>query len=300
MTQLAPARTTRRAGRFGVESAAYVAWTVGLTAVAAVAGVVVPGTYHDVPPLLRETWRAQDVVTIASLVVLVRAWRRARSGSLGAHLVVLGLLTWLAYCYAHLAFAAPFTPAFPLHVAVLALAAYGLLDGLARLDAAALPEALTACPTRAGAWFLIVSGIGIAGLWLSDVVVGLAGGTPTGLHLELLPNPTWVLDLGWIIPMAVGAGVLTVRGRRAGLVLGSVTVVALAVLCAAMLVLTPVALAAGLGDDPALVPQLVAFTVVFTVLGAVEAWLLWSSARRWRPARTVLRPGWWTEAEAAG
>lgn len=279
----------------------FVGLLAGLAALASVVGVAVPGTYHDVPALVRETWRAQDIVTLASVVVLVAAWRRARAGSLGGHLVVLGMLTWLAYGYAHLAFGAPFNRIFLVYLAVLALAGWGLIDGIVRLDVTRPGAALADAPVRAAAWYLLVAGAGIAALWLSDIALGVAGGTPSGLHLGVLPNPTWVLDLGWIIPMAVAAGVLMLRRRDAGLLLGSVTLIAVAVLCAAMLALTPVALVAGLAEDPTVASQLIAFTVVFTVLGGIETWLLVRAARHWSaPGPGWLRETWWTGGPVQG
>lgn len=201
---------------------------------------------------------------------------------------------WLAYAYAHLAFAVPFTPVFPLHVAILAVAGYGSLDGLVRADVIALQATFTRAPRRGAAWFLMVCSVGVAGLWLSDIVVGVFGGTPANLHLADLPNPTWVLDLAWVVPAAFAAGLQLRRGRPSGFVVGGVMLVMLTVLSLAMLSLTPFALAAGLGSDPTVAPQIVAFTAVFSVLGAVEVGLLTLSARRALPSSpSTVRGDWW-------
>ncbi|PKQ18070.1 MAG: hypothetical protein CVT68_05255, partial [Actinobacteria bacterium HGW-Actinobacteria-8] len=140
-------------------------------------GLLEPDAYRAVPELLRQTCRAQDAVSLASLPVLVVAWRRARAGSVRAHVVAIGLLMWLAYAYAHLAFAVPFTAVFPLYVAILGAAGFGALDGLVRFDVTALQASFKHAPRRGAAWFLIVSSVGVAGLWLSDIVVGVFGGT---------------------------------------------------------------------------------------------------------------------------
>jgi len=72
----------------------------------------------------------------------------------------------------------------------------------------------------------------------------------------------------------------------------------LLILSVAMLTVTPMALADGLGDDPTVRPQLVAFTVIFALLGGIEASLLVAAQRRIgaTPA-TWLRPGWWPQAQ---
>lgn len=257
-------------------------------------GLLEPEAYRAVPELLRETWRAQDAVSLASLPLLVFAWRRARAGSVSAYIVATGLLMWLAYAYAHLAFAVPFTPVFPLYVAILAVAGYGSLDGLVRTDVTALQATFKGAPRRGAAWFLMVCSVGVAGLWLSDIVIGVFGGTPANLHLADLPNPTWVLDLAWVVPAAFAAGVQLLRGRPSGLVVGGVMLVMLTVLSLAMLSLTPFALAAGLGSDSTVAPQIVAFTAVFSVLGAIEVGLLTVAARRALPTTPSRgRDEWW-------
>lgn len=268
-----------------------------LVGAACLYGLLVADAYRDVPGLVRQTWRAQDAVTLVALGLLVVADVRARQGSLAAHIVRTGLLAWVAYCYAHLAVAVPFNPMFLLYVTALALSAFGLLDGLLRADVSATAAAFTRTPRRAAGWFLTIAGVGIAGLWLSDIALGLTGGTPANLHLAGLPNPTWVLDLAWIIPWAFGAALMLRRGHPAGPLVTGVLLVMLTVLSAAMLATTPFAAAAGLADDPVVRPQLVAFTVVFAILGAVEGWLL---ARGRRRMGTVppgwARPSWWPDA----
>lgn len=257
-------------------------------------GLLEPDAYRAVPELLRQTWRAQDAVSLASIPVLVFAWRRARAGSVRAHVVATGLLMWLAYAYAHLAFAVPFTPVFPLYVAILGAAGFGSLDGLVRADVNALQAAFKRAPRRGAAWFLIVSSLGTAGLWLSDIVAGVFGATPANLHLADLPNPTWVIDLAWVVPAAFAAGVRLRRGRPSGVVIGGVLLVMLATLSLAMLSVIPFALVAGLGSDPTVASQLVAFTGVFAVLGAIEVGLLTVSARRALPAPPSRgRDEWW-------
>ena len=64
---------------------------------AAVYGLVADDAYRLVSPLTRETRRAQDAVTLASMPVLLWATWQARAGSLSAHLGSVGIVIWLAY-----------------------------------------------------------------------------------------------------------------------------------------------------------------------------------------------------------
>ena len=267
-----------------------------LVIIAAVYGLVVDDAYRLVSPLTRETWRAQDAVTLAMVPVLLWATWRARAGSLGAHLVSVGILIWLTYGYAHLSIGAPFNAMFLVYLSVLTLAGFAMLDGLLRVDVAAALPAFAHVPRRATAWFLAIAGAGIAVLWLSEIVVALPGGLPTNIYLSELPNPTWVLDLGWIIPTALAAALMLRRRRPAGPVIAGAMLVMLLILSATMLTVVPFALAAGLGTDPVVSQQLVVFTVLFTLLGGIEIWLLARSRRRLDVVTASwLRRGWWPE-----
>jgi len=73
--------------------------------------------------------------------------------------------------------------------------------------------------------------------------------------------------------------------------------VMLLILSVTMLAVVPFALAASLGTDPAVRQQLVVFTIVFTVLGGIETWLLARAQRRLGSvAASWLRRGWWPES----
>ena len=97
-----------------------------LVMIAAVYGLVVNDAYRLVSFLTRETWRAQDAVTLATVPVLLWATWRARAGSLRAHLVSVGIMIWLTYGYAHLSMGAPFSAMFLAYVSVLTLAGFCL------------------------------------------------------------------------------------------------------------------------------------------------------------------------------
>ena len=134
-------------------------------------------------------------------------------------------------------------------------------------------------------------------LWLSEIVVALPDRLPTNIHLSELPNPTWVLDLGWIIPTALAAAWMLRRHHPAGPVVAGAMLVMLSILSMTMLAVVPFALSAGLDTDPVVRQQLIVFTVVFTVLGGIEIWLLARARRRLDVvASSWLRRGWWPEA----
>ena len=267
-----------------------------LVIIATVYGLVFDDAYRLVSPLTGETWRAQDAVTLATVPVLLWATWRARAGSLSAHLVSVGILIWLTYSYAHPSIGAPFNAMFLTYLSVLTLAGFAMLDGLLRVDVAAASPAFARVPRHATAWFLAIAGVGIAALWLSEIVVALPGGLPTNIALSELPNPTWVFDLGWIIPSSLAAAVMLRHRHPAGPVLAGAMLVMLLILSVTMPAIVPFALAAGLGTDQVVGQQLVVFAMVFTVLGGIESWLLARARRRLGVVTSSwLRRGWWPE-----
>lgn len=278
-----------------VPPSGYVLLVAALVVVATAYGLFSQDPYRFVSDMTVATWRAQDAVTLLTVPLLVFAHRRARAGSLPAHMAMVGLFAWIAYCYAHQAFGVPFTAMFPVYVALLATAGWATLDGLLRVDVVAVSGSFAHAPSRGAFWFLTLASVGVAGLWLSEILPALPGGLPTNIHLAELPNPTWVIDLAWIVPWGLGAAMMLRRRHPAGPVVTGVLLVMLLTLSVAMLAVAPVAWAAGLVADPDVAPQLVVFTIVFVVLGGAEAWLLIRATRRLLPVPAPwLRPGWWT------
>lgn len=273
---------------------AYFGVLAGLVVAATVYGLVVEDAYRLVSDLTRETWRAQDAVTLSLVPVLLVSHRRSCTGSLSAHILTTGIVLWWAYCYAHLSIGAPLNPLFLVYLAILLLSGFATLDGLLRLDVTAIRPAVASIPWRGATWFLAGGGVGIGALWLGEVIAAWPDDLPPNIHLSELPNPTWVLDLAWLLPMCLAAAVLLRRRHPAGPVLAAVMLVALLILSASMLLLTPFAVAAGLHADVVIRTQMVVFTVVFAVLGAVEVLLLVRGRRRLGTvAPPWLRAGWW-------
>lgn len=273
------------------------AWTpwalAALVSTAAAYGLVAADAYRVVD-YLAAIWRAQDAVTIAALPPLVWSAARSRAGSLRHHLLWLGLLCWLVYAYAHYAFGVPHNPVFLCYVAIVGIAGFGLLDGLLRIDVFAVAHEFAGTPRRAAAWTLTVGGLGIGGVWLSEILAAFPAGRPASNLVADLPSPTYVLDLAWIIPMALAAGALLRRRHPAGPVLAAVTLVMLTVLSAAMLALTVYGTVIGLAAEPRYAGLFVGFGAVFGVLLIVCVGLLARGARRMGHGRAAwLRADMW-------
>jgi hypothetical protein len=190
---------------------------------ASLAGVLLPSTYA------RETasWSAQGVgQDLANLVVvlpafLVSAYAASRRSTRGL-LIWLGLLVYLVYSYVVYAFFTHFGPYFLLYVSALGLSFYALGGSVLSLDARALASGFRrgGAGARLMSALLMLTGILFTCLWLSEIVPALAQGTiPASITEVGLPvNPVHVLDLAFLLPAVILAGVVLRRGHPFGIV----------------------------------------------------------------------------------
>lgn len=213
-----------------------VSWLVCLALLPAIGyGLLSGGAYRGYSQQTVLTSRAQDVLTLCVLPLLVLSAHRSRRGSLGAHVVWLGLLFYLVYSYGLYLVGWPQNRAFLLYAAVVTLCAAALVDGVARIDVVAVQPAVAGLPGRALGWFLVVIGVLFAGLWLSDVGPSVWGGRPP-VHLGVggTPYAVYVMDLTLALPVVVAVGVMLVRQHPMSAVLGGVVLVKVVTLFTAL------------------------------------------------------------------
>jgi hypothetical protein len=271
----------------------------GLVLVAAVLGLTVPDVYGD-PAATAEMLRGWDLVAVPVAVALLLVVRRARQGSVTAHLVTAALVGGLVYTYAYYLFGTGFNDLFLLHVAVFAAALVSLIQVVADLDvrsvAAQVPGAKRA---RAVAVALGALALGLGGMWVSAAVVTAVDGTvPVGSRLvetETVVRLGMALDLALLVPLYLVAALLLWRDEVWGHVLAVVAVVSGLVHQASYLVSMPFQVAGGVEGAV----SYDAAEPVIVLVYAVAAWLLLLGRRpgltpglvRSRPAARPA-PGW--------
>ena len=196
-------------------------WISILAALLAVAGSVialsVSSIYSGLTPVFLPQGIAQDIanLSVASPVWMILAVLALR-GSLRAYLLWLGVLVFTVYNYFIYTFSVPFGPLFLLWIAVLGLSIYSLIGGLTSVDHEAVRSSFTSeRAVKVVAWFLIVTGVLFAVLWLSeDVPALLAGRTPQSVIDTGLPtNPVHILDLAFFLPAVIITGLLLLKRK---------------------------------------------------------------------------------------
>lgn len=177
---------------------------------------------------LRRSWGsllriyAQDIVllVLAAPMLGVGLWLAWR-GSLRGRIIWLGALAFMLYMWAHYAFGVAYNNFFLGYVALLGLSLFTLLSGVIRTDADRVFELLhDTVSTTVYAGALVVTGFGLVGLWLSEIIPALlADGLPTAI-VQFGPEAahTYVIDLGILVPSLIITAVWLRQDRPWGYV----------------------------------------------------------------------------------
>ena len=224
-----------------------------LMVVQAVLGLVFPDAYRDVE-WIRATWFGHDGITLLVAVpLLLAALAAARRGSGRGTLLWLGLLGYAGYNYAFYLFGAALNAFFPIYAVLVVLTVAALALALARLDAEHLSPTATGWPMRTVAGYLVVVGVGRAGVWLTTWAGYAFAGTSTPVEPEAF-KVIAALDLTVMCTALIVGGMLLWRRRPWGLVVAVLASVQGALYLLVLSVNSIVAIARGLAPHPASSP----------------------------------------------
>jgi hypothetical protein len=251
---------------------------LGLAVASSLFGLFHPGHYAGPQALLGRT-RAEDVVVLAVgvPVLAVGLWAAYR-GSLRGRVGWLGALAFHTYLWTSRSVSLAFNDFFLGYVALLTLSLFTLVAGVLETDADAVGRRLDGRHSRRlYAGVLAVIAVGLALLWLSEIVPATLAGETPGIVAEFGPRGlgTYVVDLGLVVPsLAVAAGWLW-RGRSRGYLVGGVLLVFGALLAPVLTAVTVVDLRTGVRMTAGLVagtvlPPLVAAAFAVTYLRALR------------------------------
>lgn len=248
---------------------------IPLTALAAVAGLVAPQIYGRNPVGLIPVLRGQDLVTLLALPALVAALRAAGRGSARGTLVWIGLLGYLWYTYAGAALGYAFGPFTLVYAALFGLLSFALVAALSGVNAGELSAHFSVdTPRRPAAYFLLLVGLLLAGLEVSqNIQYLLSGAVPAGVALAGGGSYfVYGLDLGIVLPLTVLAAAWLWRGAAwGGLLAGCILIKGTAMGLALLAMSWFLARAGG----PVDAPELLGFYAFLAAGGlAMSVWLL--------------------------
>jgi hypothetical protein len=238
-------------------------------ALAALAGFV-PGMYRD-PELVVDQSHGYDLANLIVVLVLEFSILVAAHGSLRARLVAIGALGCLAYSFVTYAFLIALNPATLLYIAVLAFAGWSFVFGFTRINDAKVEAVLRGrLARRTTACFLVILAVLFGITWLSQIAAAdVSGNLPAELAAIGWPmNPVYVLDLGFVLPLALVTAVGLARRRPAAERIAVSFVVFVALLAMSILLMAGSSILAG---QPLPTPMIAIFVTVLAVSTALAA-----------------------------
>ena len=182
----------------------------GLAAIAAGAGLLIPGLYRDAPYWVQQA-RGTDIATLlAAVPVLTLGLWAARCGSAAGQLAVFAGLLYVVYNYGIFVFSVAMNPLTAIHIAIVGVAIWSLVlmtRGASLTEAGeAVAEGL---PRRASGLLLIaVAGL-FSLLWIGQIATATTTGVlaPDLVKAGLSTNPVYGLDLAFFLPLCAVAGI---------------------------------------------------------------------------------------------
>jgi hypothetical protein len=190
-----------------------------LAAVAAAAGLLVPGLYRDAPYWVQQA-RGTDLATlvVAVPVLAVGLWT-ARRGSAAGRLAIFAGLLYVVYNYGIFVFSVVMNPLTAVHIAIVGFALWSLVlvtRGTTLEDAgAAVAEGLN----RRTSGVLLIGVAALFGLlWVGQIATATTTGVlaPDLVKAGLSTNPVYALDLAFFLPLCAIAGIGLLRRNAAG------------------------------------------------------------------------------------
>lgn len=190
-----------------------------LAAVAAGAGLLIPGLYRDAPYWVQQA-RGTDLATlfVAVPVIVLGLWAARRRSGAGQLAVFAGLM-YVVYNYGIFVFSVVMNPLTAVHIAIVGLAFWSLVLTTRSAALSAAGAVAAEGLNRRASGILLVAVAGLFGfLWLGQIATATTTGVlaPDLVRAGLSTNPVYALDLAFFLPLCALAGIGLLRRRRAG------------------------------------------------------------------------------------
>jgi hypothetical protein len=181
------------------------------------------------------------------------------------------VLAYYLYYAASLGLVVAYNNLYLVYLALFSASFFAFVLALMAIDLPSLPARFsTRLPLRGMAIFMFVVGVGVAFIWLSDVLNALTtNGVPEALgsHIALV---TYTLDVGIIAPACLVAGILLLRRASLGYLLTGVLTILLALVGAMVIGQTVMQLNLGLQFSTG---QLIGKVGTWIIMGGIAVWL---------------------------
>lgn len=160
------------------------------------------------------------VIPLFILIVLLN-----KKNSLKYRIIYLGLLSFILYYSASIAFGAALNNLFIVYLFLFSISLFSFITGIADIDYQGIEEKIGSnFPNKSIAIFLFFAGLSVF-VWLLEIISFMTTGSPpTGLGVKTT-EPTFILDIGIIAPAAFLGGIFLLKRKPLGYVISPVLLV---------------------------------------------------------------------------
>lgn len=170
---------------------------------------------------------AQDYVTLfLGVPLLILALYISKKGLLKGHLLLTGTLGYFLYTYASYSFLSMYNSLFLLYVFLMSASFFAFTLAMMSFDVAKLAQSFNAkLPVKLIGGFLLFASFVFGLMWLGKIVQPLINHTRViGIdHYTTLVIQA--LDLGFVVPVGFVSGLLLIKRKPFGYLLGSVIII---------------------------------------------------------------------------
>jgi len=213
-----------------------------------------------------------DVVALfVALPLLIVSFILYRRGSLRGGFLLVSVLAYYLYYGASLGLVVAYNKLYLVYLALFSVSFFAFILTLMAFDLPSLPARFSPrLPQRGMATFMFVVGVGVAFIWLSDVINALTtNGVPAALgsHTALI---TYTLDVGIIVPACILAGILILRRAPLGYLLTGLMTILLALIGVMVIGQTVMQMNIGVQFSTG---QLIGIVGTWIIMGGIAVWL---------------------------
>lgn len=184
------------------------------------------GLYNHDSTAMASQAIAQDYVTlILGIPLLVISLYSSRRGLLKGKLLLAGTLGYFLYTYASYSFLSMYNSFFLIYVLLMSASFFAFTLLILSFDIPDLPRHFSEkLPAKWIGSFLMFVSILFGLMWLGKIVPPLLDGTPPAGLEHYTTMVIQALDLGFVIPISIFAGIMLIKRKPIGYLLASIMI----------------------------------------------------------------------------
>ncbi len=229
------------------------------------------GFYKYDTPLAALSFKGSDGVTLFWAVpVMIVSLVKYRRQSIRGALYLAGAFGYMLYNYMSMSFGSMYNNLFIIYIAIMSLSLFGVIITVNSIDIQGLPKLFAKnLPVKGVATLTIITGIILLAVWLGLSILPALFNNTYPMEAEYYSTfVTGIIDVGLVGPIMIVSGILLLKRKEIGYLLGAVliaftTIIGMALIAGGVLQLVTKTISVG---------QAMGFTVPFVILTLFAIW----------------------------